>query len=216
MPIADPNSKKIDLKPRFHVRVGKKLFKVVSSTRGPTDEHGNPIKHDEHGRLVNQWVRVRCVVVKDLERDSQTEDPPNDFGMSCDARLWNTERGAAMMARFARGLKYMQAFDTDDDVLWLEKIISSNDGVFVGTVKVDSPTVDGKVRHYAEIESFAPYEGEKDLDAWQALADRSYEEQAKAIEERAKREKRGGGGGYGGGKRRGSGTSTGAEGEDLF
>ena len=89
----------------------------------------------------------------------------------------------------------------------------ANDGVFVGTVKVDSPTVDGKVRHYSEIESFAPYEGDKDLDAWQALADRSYEEQAKAIEERAKREKRGGG--YGS-KRRGSGTGTGDGGEDLF
>lgn len=199
MPIADPNNKDIDRVPRYHVRAGKKVFKIVSSDR----------QMMESG---NQRVAVRCVVVKDLERESKTEDPPTDYGMSCDARLWNTERGAAGMARFARALKYMQAFDTDDDDLWLNKVVCSNDGVFVGTVKVDSPEINGKVRHYSEIESFAPYEGEIDA-AWQVLADKSYEEHAKAVEERAKREAaRSRGGGY----RRKSGGGAGASESDPF
>lgn len=213
MPIADPNSKDIDRKPRYHVRAGKKVFKVVSSTRGPTDESGNLITHDENGREISKWVRVRCVVVKDLDPDSKTEDPPNDFGMSTEARLWNTARGAAGMARFARGLKYMQAFDTDDDNVWLNQIIASNDGVFVGTVKVDSPVVDGKVRHYAEIESFAPYEGPKD-EAWQTLVDKSYDEQVKAIEEAAKRRSSGYGGRRKGGNKGGGGGGN--SDSDLF
>lgn len=217
MPIADPNSKDIDRKPRYHVRAGKKVFKVVSSSRGPADENGNLQTQDDQGRPVSQWVRVRCVVVKDMEPDSKTEDPANDHGMSCDARLWNTARGAAGMARFARGLKYMQAFDTDDDALWLQTIIGSNDGVFVGTVKVDSPTIDGKVRHYSEIESFAPYEGPKD-EAWQALVDKSYDEQVKAIEEAAKRRSSGGGYGRrrGGARGGGGGGGGGASDSDLF
>lgn len=196
MAIVDPNNKDIDRKPRFHVRAGKKLFKVVSSTRQMMDSG-------------SQAVRVRCVVVKDLMPDSKTEDPANDVGLSCDARLWNTERGALGMARFARGLKYMQAFDTDDDGLWLESILSSNDGVFLGEVKVDAVTGnDGKVKHYAEIDKFAPYDGPKEP-AWQELVDRSYEEAVKAAEEREKRKSRSGGGG--GGRRSSGGGGGGSD-----
>lgn len=184
MPIVDPSNKDIDRKPRYHVRAGKKVFAVVSTDRSVMEDSGN------------EKVSVRCVVVRDLEPDSKTEDPPSDHGMSCDARLWNTERGRAGMARFARGLKYTQPFDTDDANVWQNQILASNNGVFVGVVKVDSPTIDGKTRHFSEIESFSPYEGEIDP-GWQALVDASYEEQAKALIERQKRQEKGGYGGRG-------------------
>lgn len=184
MAIVDPNSKELDRKPRYHVRAGKKVFKVVVSTRQDIND--------------KQQVRVHCLVVKDLDRDNPKEDPPNDLLMACDARLWNTERGAAAMGRMARALKFLEPFDTDNDVDWLNKVMTSNSGVFVGLIKLDNYVGrDNKPHTSAEIAEFFPYDGEIDP-AWEAQADAQFskweKDRAAAEEKRAKYASQGGGG----------------------
>lgn len=182
MAVVDPKSKEIEKKPRFHCREGRALFAITKYHR------------ENVGRDDKPMVHVAIVCVKDQKAADPKLDPEKDEGLSCKIRLFDTDTGRRHFGLLARALKYNEPFDTesDDD---LDKVFSSNGGIFWGKVKVEK-------EQYAEVTEFAPYVGEHDPE-WAALIEKGeldYDEMMARKAQRQDRQRSTGGGGGGGGR----------------
>jgi hypothetical protein len=159
----NPNDPKHSLTPRYICRPGRAVFAVTRFARTET-------------KNLTPMVEIGVVCVKDPKRPDPKTDPSTDVGLPCRLRLYVTERGQRHWGLLAQALGFTDGYDNeiDDDV---EKMLSSNKGVFIGEVKVD----EGK---WAEIVDYARYTGAFEPD-WSEIIAKGEEEYEAQQQRRA-------------------------------